>query len=624
MSTNAIKKLLITSILASWLGLSLEAQTKTDTFAQLIAESPQSLLGVTKLIVTGIPGINELTIINPIANADTGRLEKGTGSVRWNKWGALRVKDADVKEEEGSRFLELAVVGMLPTKNFILNKGSSDAVEVEFSLRIGANGVKTTGFSVTVPEGKLPGGQVTVKDLTVRYTPPEIYMEGLLQFGTGKALGGGFSIIEGQFNGLKVAGSDLNIRLGSTPSKIDKLDVGFFGMNASPQSIYIEGGFTILVGETRVANRWPFEVEARGKLALDNWRVDIRGTALIAGIPVGGAYLTYIPSFNIDAGAYIDLLSIIMGNATIQARGGSIGGSIAATVQVPYYVPLIGNWRLGGANAAFLFAPPNWEAAGNVYVNVIPAIPSWCTPRWCPPCIPYCYPRGWSWVNARWCPPCIPPICTPRIPAVALNFGFKVRNSSFSFTRSNWDGVGELYDDVNYVQYPDPNLDVWSASSWEKPWRPVAYDPEGLYEIVWLTNFRQIGKVSTTPTDPLTQEMTVVPVSNPAQGNAKGGPLRFLSSGKVLVPEGAPEVGVRMHWGTEDVFSEKDLAFTITLPSGKNIQLEDKTTLAELEKQGLTVLVDFNSEDRSAWVFSSMHPRATTRSPLSLLANSQN
>lgn len=156
-------------------------------------------------------------------------------------------------------------------------------------------------------------------------------------------------------------------------------------------------------------------------------------------------------------------------------------------------------------------------------VNVTPEIPSWCTPWWCPPCIPYCYPRGWSWVNARWCPPCIPPICTPRIPAVRINFGFKVRNSSFSFTTYDWDGTGEFSEVYDYVQYPNPNADVWSASSWEKPWRPVAYDSDGLYEIVWLTNFRQIGKVSTTPSDPLSQLMTVTPVSNPAQGNAKGG-----------------------------------------------------------------------------------------------------
>ena len=51
------------------------------------------------------------------------------------------------------------------------------------------------------------------------------------------------------------------------------------------------------------------------------------------------------------------------------------------------------------------------------------------------------------------------------------------------------------------------------------------------------------------------------------------------------------------------MFQGSDLAFTITLPSGQNVQIEDEATLAELEKTGLTVLTDFNFEERSAWVF---------------------
>lgn len=595
-------KTLATTVLGCCLFLgNLAASTKNDTFWEIIGENPQSLIGVTKLNVLGIPGIPELTIDNPRTGPE-GKLTEGTGFIRWNKWGALRVEDVEVKDGK----LELKVAGMLPTKNFLRKKSdgsssSADAIEVRFIMVIGASGVEQSGFSVTVPEAEVPGGAFTVKDLVVTYNPPEIAMGAVIQLGKdGKGIGGSFAIYDGNFNGLSLKGTDLDWKLGASGSKIDKVDVGFFNVQNPPW--YIEGGFTVIVGETRVANRWPLEVEARGRFSSD-YRIDIRGNAAIAGIPVGNAYLTYIPSFNIDAGAQVDLLAIIIGSAQIQARAGSLGGSIAARVQVPPYVPLIGNWQLGNASAYFLFQPPNWEAAGSVGVNVTPEIPSWCTPWWCPPCVPYCYPRGWSWVNASWCPPCVPPICTPRIPAVSINFGFKVRNSIFSFSTYDWDGTGEVLELSDYVQYPNPNADVWSASPWEKPWRPTAYDPEGLYEIVWLTNFRQIGKVSTTPSDPLTQLMTVVPVSDPAQGNAKGGPVRFLSSGNVVVPEGSPEIGVRMHWGTNDVFSEKDLAFTITLPSGKNIQLEDETTLAELEKQGLSVLTDFNAEERSAWVF---------------------
>jgi len=589
-------RILLGAFLACTIGLSsLLARSKTDTFAEVIGENAQSLLGVTRLVVVGVPGIPELSIDNPRTGPE-GKLTEGTGFIRWNKWGALRVEDVEVKDSK----LELKVLGMLPTRNFIQRKGSADAIEVRFIMVIGAAGVEQSGFSVTVPEAQVPGGALTVKDLTVTYNPPEIAMGAVFQMGEGKGVGGSFALYDGNFNGLSLRATDLNWRLGASGSKIDKVDVGFFNVQNPPW--YIEGGFTVIVGETRVAGRWPLEVEARGRFSSD-YRVDIRGNAAIAGIPVGSAYLTYIPSFNVDAGAQIDLLSIIIGSAQIQARAGSLGGNIAARVQVPPYVPLIGNWQLGNASAYFLFQPPDWEAAGSVGVNVTPEIPSWCTPWWCPPCIPYCYPRGWSWVNASWCPPCVPPICTPRIPAVSINFGFKVRNSSFSFSTFDLDGTGDASGSVDYVRYPYPNQDVWNASSWEKPWRPAAQDPDGLYEIVWLTNFRQIGKVSTAPSDPRALAMTVTMVTDPASGAAKGGAVRFLQSGNVSVPKGAPEVGIRMHWGESDVFQGSDLAFTITLPSGQNVQIEDEATLAELEKTGLTVLTDFNYEERSAWVF---------------------
>ena len=591
-----MKKIFLTFCLLLLPGWSrLMAQTKTDTFTQIIGENAQSLIGVTRLIVVGIPGITEMSIDYPRTGPE-GKLTDGTGFIRWNKWGALRVEDVEVKDGK----LELKVVGMLPTRNFI-QKGSSDPIEARFILLIGANGVEQSGFSVTIPEAKLQGGALLVKDLVVTYNPPEIAMGAFFKLGDkGKGIGGSFALSNGELNSLGLRGGDLDWKLGASGAKIDKVDVGVYSMQNPPW--YIDGGFTVIVGETRVAGRWPLEVEARGRFYSD-YRIDIRGSAQVAGIPVGNAYLTYVPSFNVDAGAQLDLLSIIIGSAQIQARAGSLGGSIAAKVQVPPYVPLIGRWTLGGASAYFLFQPPDWEAAGKVGVNVTPEIPSWCTPAWCPPCIPYCYPRGWSWVNARWCPPCIPPICTPRIPAVKVNFGFKVRNSSFSFSTYDWDGNATTLDLVDYVQYPNPYQDVWSASTWEKPWRPVAHDPDGLYEIVWLTNFRQIGKVSTTPSDPLTRDMTVTTLADPARGNAKGGPVRFLQSGTVTVPDGMPEVGIRMHWGASDVFAEKDLAFTITLPSGKNVPLEDPTTLAELEKAGITLLTDYSVEERSAWVF---------------------
>lgn len=266
-------------------------------------------------------------------------------------------------------------------------------------------------------------------------------MGAVFQMGEGKGIGGSFALYDGNFNGLSLKGTDLDWKLGASGAKLDKVDVGFFNLQNPPW--YIEGGFTVLVGETRVAGRWPLEVEARGRFSSD-YRVDIRGNAAIAGIPVGNAYLTYIPSFNVDAGAQIDLLSIIIGSAQIQARAGSIGGSIAARVQVPPYVPLIGRWQLGGAHASFLFAPPNWEAAGNVGVNVSPEIPSWCTPWWCPPCIPYCYPRGWSWVNARWCPPCIPPICTPASRQFGSTLVSRSETAAFPSAPSTWTARGAL------------------------------------------------------------------------------------------------------------------------------------------------------------------------------------
>ena len=587
------KILLVWSLLSLGLVQLIAQQTRTYNFSDLV-KGP-SLNGVSKVEVTGIPGVNRMTIENPGVGAN-GKINKGKGSVDWSKWGGLKIENVVVENSQ----LKLDVTGNFPAGRFFQKKGSSDPVEVTFPMVIDQSGVRVAGFSITVPEAQVPGGAITVRDLKVSYNPPEASLGAIFKIGEGKGIGGNFNLSDGQLNGLSLQGTDLNWKLGSSGATLDKADIGFNNLRNPPW--YIEGGFTVVVGPAKVANRWPLEVEARGKFYSD-YRVEINGSAQLAGIPVGNAYLTYIPSFNVDAGAQVDLLSIIIGQAAIQARNNSLGGSIEAKVQVPPYVPLIGNWTLGGARAYFLFQPPDWEAAGSVGVSVTPEIPSWCTPRWCPPCVPYCYPRGWSWVNDSWCPPCVPEICTPRIPAVSVNFGFKVRNSNFSFTTYDLDGVGAPLGPLGDVQYPDPYRDVWSASSWENPWRPIAHDPDGLYEIEWLTNFRQIGKVSTTPSDLLTQEMSIKVLTDPALGNAKGGAVRFLQSGTVTVPDGEPEIGIRMHWGASDVFSQNDLAFTVTLPSGKNVALEDKATLAELEKAGLTVLTDFNAEQRSAWVF---------------------
>ena len=77
-------KTLTAIVLASSIGLgNLMARTKTDTFSEIIGENTQSLLGVTKLIVVGVPGIPELSIDNPRTNPE-GKLTEGTGFIRWN------------------------------------------------------------------------------------------------------------------------------------------------------------------------------------------------------------------------------------------------------------------------------------------------------------------------------------------------------------------------------------------------------------------------------------------------------------------------------------------------------------------------------------------------------------
>ena len=102
-------RILLGAFLACTIGLgSLLARSKTDTFAEIIGENAQSLLGVTRLVVVGVPGIPELSIDNPRTGPE-GKLTEGTGFIRWNKWGALRVEDVEVKDSK----LELKVLGRL-------------------------------------------------------------------------------------------------------------------------------------------------------------------------------------------------------------------------------------------------------------------------------------------------------------------------------------------------------------------------------------------------------------------------------------------------------------------------------------------------------------------------------
>jgi hypothetical protein len=103
---KAMVRFLVAAFLACTVGLgSLIARTKTDNFLEIIGENAQSLVGVTRLIVVGVPGIPELSIDNPRTGPE-GKLTEGTGFIRWNKWGALRVEDVEVKEGK----LELKVV----------------------------------------------------------------------------------------------------------------------------------------------------------------------------------------------------------------------------------------------------------------------------------------------------------------------------------------------------------------------------------------------------------------------------------------------------------------------------------------------------------------------------------
>ena len=570
---------------------------KTLNLQELLTQTSDDFVGINRLIVRDVPGLRDLVIENPRADIQHGLLSDGRGYVFWNKWGSvLNIIDAEVKEG----LLELKVVF---APNIPIKGEFQQPLEATSIMKIGTDGVAEAGFRFQVATANM--GPLQVRDFFVEYVPPSQVGGGaLFALGkNGKGFGGEFLLKNGMVDTIKIAANNLDIPLGNSGAKLDAVNGGVVRLQEPPWAI--EGGFVIVVGPSKAGPVWPMEISANGQFRQDG-RIEIRGNAKLMGLAVGDAYVFYAPAFDVDAGASINFLDIVVGSADLQLRSSNFAGKVYGRVQVPRHVPAIGGWTLASAYAYFAINPSYYELGGSVGVNVTPEIPAWCIPGWCFPCVYYCYPCGWSWCSGSWCPPCVPPICFPRIPPWSINFGFKVRNGAFSFSTLALDGL----DDTDVMTQPgiyQENPQVWPASPWEKSWRPQFPDPEGRFVVEFLTNFRQIGKVSTTPDYYLTQPMRVTRIEAPkaAAGVVRSAVQveRVLHTGTVTVPKGKPEVGVRIHWGDTVVLPPDDLAFSVTLPDGTEVPLDDEDALDELAGKGITLFLDYDDVEKMAWVF---------------------
>ena len=196
-----------------------------------------------------------------------------------------------------------------------------------------------------------------------------------------KTWGGNVLFIQGKLDtiGLDVGG--LAKPLGTTGAFLDSVNGSLGNLTSGDNNWFIKAGFSCYAGCPIPINGqdiYPIEASANGTFTGAGY-IEINGDASVFSIPVGGAYFRYNPPYTVAAGAYISFLDILLADSKIEISPNNFSGEANGKLQIPRYVPIVGGYTFASASAGF----NNNGFRGSVTINVIPEIPSVCTPPVC-------------------------------------------------------------------------------------------------------------------------------------------------------------------------------------------------------------------------------------------------
>lgn len=522
--------------------------------------------------ILGIPNISELNLksayitnINGIDQiiAGIGDSYKPAGFfVRegYSCW----VSKATIVKSENKVYLEVGV-GM-PS---YIKDISGNEIRASGRMYADANspGIHFNGLQLYIPFA-IPIDDIRLNDIAFNYDQARGVIGGGAKIGFGKptavsycpdfqpgppTYGGYIELVNGQLNKLTIAASGMRYPLGTTLSFLDDVSAGINDIAPPVRNWHIAGAFKINCGcPIKIGTQfYPLTVDGSGKFYQSGY-VRLDASAAIFKIPVAKAALDYNPPYNIDASMNVDLFQVYVSDNRIHFDSNGASGSSDGKLQVPPTIPLVGGWVFGGTKASWAIRSDYYCLSGSVYVNVTPEIPSVCTPEWCPGTVWMgCYPYGcgWSvcWENNYVTLPCVPQICTPRIPAVSVNVGFKFENGNLS--------VGSNY------EYESP------VASWETHYQGRIIDPETGARLVFFSNWHEIEKYTTDQGFYGSPTKASPKASRHLHAVAKGG--TESTNLLFMIPPGNPEIIFRLAYKDSTVNTP---VFEIKTPAGKTIR----------------------------------------------------
>ena len=448
--------------------------------------------------ITGIPKVGSIKLLKNVVVRSDDLIEAGLGDAKiptgyfWLDGFPMWVSSARIVKSEKKIHLEVGIG--LPE---YLKNVNGEELRASGRVSVDQSRWYFDGFQFVVPMD-IPFKGLVIKNFTFAYDQAQALYSGGANIGFGAkekfdycpdfeigppAYGGSIELRNGQLNRLVIAADDMRYPLGSSLSYLDSLSAGVYDLVTPGADWYASGAFKVNCGcpiDLRV-KFYPLTLTGDARFYGSGY-LQMNAAASFFKIPVANATMNYHPPYQVDAALYVNLLDILLADASIHFNGGGVSGDAHGKLQIPGYIPVVGGYQFASVGVGFDVRRDYYAFRGSVDVQITPEVPSYCTPEWCPGTVWMgCWVCDCGWDGCGWCNnyvtlPCVPPICTPAIPAVQVHVAFRLENGDF------------------YFNAPGTASDV---APWETHYQGRRVDPETGLRVIFFDNWDEIGKAST-------------------------------------------------------------------------------------------------------------------------------
>jgi hypothetical protein len=448
--------------------------------------------------ITGVPKVGSIKLLKNVVFRSDDVIEAGLGSLIiptgyfWLDGFPMWVSSARIVKSQKRVHLEVGIG--LPS--YIKNVNGE---EIRVSGRVGvdSSGWHFDGFQFAAPDVYIKS--LAIKNLTFAYDQAQSLYSGGANIGLGvkekydycpdfeigpPAYGGALELRDGQLNRLVISADDMRYPLGASLSYLDSLSAGIYDFATPGADWYVSGAFKINCGcpiILRGIKFYPLTLTGDARFYGSGY-LQMNSAASFFKVPIANATMSYHPPYQVDAALYVNLLDILLADASIHFNSAGVSGDAHGKLQIPGYIPVVGGYQFASVGVGFDVRSDYYAFRGSVDVQITPEIPSWCTPEWCPGTVWMgCWVCDCGWDGCGWCNnyvtlPCVPPVCTPAIPAVQVHVAFRLENGDF------------------YFNAPSTASDV---APWETHYQGRRVDPETGIRTIFFDNWDEIGKAST-------------------------------------------------------------------------------------------------------------------------------